>query len=978
MDLNKKTYSNVIDKLRAFLGGTTSTLFEDHFSRPLATALNGTEFPELDGLDAGDLTDELGKLLHSTKYTISERTPAEFMYAVRRLGKPHPSRSGGQSDEERTLDRLALRAAEAMASFREEVCIHLFHSETDGEWSSGFGLSFPNESVSAPGALTPILRSVYARCEVEEVRLPDMSSMTVYGSLSIPYRDKNAEEDNCVPASWLTAAANSLPGTRGCRLTVRFVPLSPDADDPAGKPDEIKSRFDSLCALRSALALVSEVDWNRSSSTGANMTLNKDNIYEKLKNRPKEGLDAGFNKLVENMTRASNFSENFGQTRHEKNARSTLLMNEADREIYRLGRALNSQCWKVEITLTADDETTLQTVASAMSGALQSSGRELVWTPERSVFAAGTREILPLMMFPTREFDGLEFTELESFSLKSPANAGGGLPLGRILWNGTPMGRFYLPVSALSRHAFVCGMTGAGKTNTVFKMLEAVGVPFLVIEPVKGEYRAMSGVYEDLHIYTMRVGTQTGGAEILRINPFWFPMGTSLAFHIDSIRTVIASAFEMSAAMPNILEQCLYSIYISSGWDLVTNRNKYSGQIPDEYLYPTFEDLLAEIDAYLLKADFGDEVKGNYRGAMSTRLRSFLSGSKGLLLNTRSIPDYTALSRGRSIIELEGLADDADKCLVMGTILVQYFENLKLTFKSDGSVLKHVMVIEEAHRLFKNVPKQVPGVEGANVAGQLVESLSNIMAEIRAFGEGMIIVDQSPSKIAEDVIKNSGTKLIHRIDNTGDNQLLQASLLIPDDQTSLPALNQGEALVRTEGMIRPGKIKMDVASCKERYALSDSFASIGADDSLLQLEFTAAALLTEETLKERTQLLLMSLVCCLSKDDNPDYWYRKTDEAASIIRSECIDKQNMDGVFSDETSLVTGIAVAAIRQMLRYAERPLDLRSRCFLQMFLGCLMDVYKAKKSEGISKNADWLLLSHFLKTRLSNLITLLDEIK
>ena len=124
------------------------------------------------------------------------------------------------------------------------------------------------------------------------------------------------------------------------------------------------------------------------------------------------------------------------------------------------------------------------------------------------------------------------------------------------------------------------------------------------------------------------------------------------------------------------------------------------------------------------------------------------------------------------------------------------------------------------------------------------------MAEIRAFGEGLLIVDQSPSKIAEDVIKNSSTKIIHRIDNEKDIKLLQSALLIPDDKTSLPALAQGEALIRTEGMKRPCKVKIYCSDVKENYHLSDSFQHSGVANAELEYAFAAMAILSDDTIAD--------------------------------------------------------------------------------------------------------------------------------
>ena len=96
------------------------------------------------------------------------------------------------------------------------------------------------------------------------------------------------------------------------------------------------------------------------------------------------------------------------------------------------------------------------------------------------------------------------FVENEEFSLVTPSDEQDGLWFGNILWNGVQVSRFGLNSNLLNRHAFICGMTGSGKTNTLFKLIEGIDTPFMVIEPVKGEYRSLKGQYSDMHIWTMR------------------------------------------------------------------------------------------------------------------------------------------------------------------------------------------------------------------------------------------------------------------------------------------------------------------------------------------------------------------------------------------------------------------------------------------------------------------------------------------
>lgn len=400
--------------------------------------------------------------------------------------------------------------------------------------------------------------------------------------------------------------------------------------------------------------------------------------------------------------------------------------------------------------------------------------------------------------------------------------------------------------------------------------------------------------------------------------------------------------------MPNILEQCLYNVYINAGWDLITNKNIYADRLPEEYLYPTFSDLCNEIEDYLDKSDFGEEVLGNYKGALLSRMKSFVNGYKGILLNTTAFPNYSEFLNGHCVIELEGLADDADKCLVMGTILVQYYQYLKQHFKDseDKKKLNHLIVIEEAHRLFKKSKKNKTAESGSDPTGQLVDSLSNMMAEIRAFGEGMLIVDQSPTKLADDVVKNSATKIIHRIDNGDDIKVLQSSMLLPDDTTSFAMLKQGEALVRTDRMTKPCKVLMNCNNDKENYSLSDSFAMISSDDSELREIFVATSILYDDVIANEIQNYIMTYLNSLALT-NFKLWYEITEDLLYEVIL-ILKHHKVYDMVDFRLSVLFKIILLSIKKDLHYKSK----KDMGLFHMFISRLFDFYQEKRSGAFIK--------------------------
>lgn len=789
----------------------------------------------------------------------SEHTPAGTMVSIRKLGKQPAKQKEPQPQPPMVM--AARRIGRILTAHPESDIVLRAECKADGN-AVQMDFQVGSGSLSAE-TLASMIRGAYGRVEYEPVGIREPYAITCYAEASAVSRDKRIfeqqEKDPPSVESWITTLLSSMACGRNYAVEFRFHPLleSDERDGVAKLARDMEQVYREL-------AFYSEVTWNNGLNGGGNISMKISalhNILQNLhflRNATKDGVQAG-----------ENYSFSYGESSKNVDQRAMRLMAELEWQIMRLRQIENSVGWNVTISASASDEETLDAVTAIVSGAAERANFSLNWRQRPCcAMLASNQDILPLLTFPTAEFAGFEFVENEEFSLSSPGTGEDGMEIGNILWNGNEISRFHLPRQALNRHAFICGMTGAGKTNTLFKIIEEIAVPFLVIEPVKGEYRSLLGKYPDTRIWTMRTSdVAMDGVEVLQLNPFWFPEGANLAFHIDSIKTIISSAFDLSAAMPNIVEQCLYNVYLKAGWNIVTNRNVYQNILPETYLYPTFQDFTNEVAAYLDKSEFGEEVLGNYKGALLSRLRSFTNGSKGALLNTSRHPDYGTIMNGRTIMELEGLADDADKCLVMGTILVQYYQYLKGHFRDDPDKtknLKHIVVIEEAHRLFKNVKPQGKGSEGPDPTGQLVESLSNIMAEIRAFGEGMLIVDQSPTKIAADVIKNSGTKIIHRIDHGEDIKLLQSAMLMPENTVGFSALSQGEALIRSDAMLRPCKVKIYRSDIKENYSLADTFQTGELKDFAINDAFVANTILQDgeifDAVRRELKWLFRSLV----------------------------------------------------------------------------------------------------------------------
>jgi hypothetical protein len=193
-------------------------------------------------------------------------------------------------------------------------------------------------------------------------------------------------------------------------------------------------------------------------------------------------------------------------------------------------------------------------------------------------------EVATLCQLPREEFPGYQVTDYARFDIDVPIPSGEAVALGKVLDGGQATGSWFsIPRQDFAKHGLVVGVTGSGKTNTMFYLLDRLwnkgnGVPFLVIEPAKTEYRDLAPRPEfagNLRIYTL--GDERFAP--FRINPFVFEIfdlnnRIHVQTHIDFLKSVFNAAFILYAPMPYVLETCLHEIYQDKGWDLTTGQNR--------------------------------------------------------------------------------------------------------------------------------------------------------------------------------------------------------------------------------------------------------------------------------------------------------------------------------------------------------------------------------------------------------------------
>ena len=408
---------------------------------------------------------------------------------------------------------------------------------------------------------------------------------------------------------------------------------------------------------------------------------------------------------------------------------------------------------------------------------------------------------------PEKEVVGLALNEEVEFGLnaKTPEKGEELISLGKLVQSGNEIDtKVYLEKSALNKHIFITGVTGTGKTTTCQKLLLESELPFLVIEPAKTEYRILMNnpKTEDILIFTL------GNDKVapFRLNPFEFFEGESITSRVDMLKAAMEASFDMEAAIPQIIESAMYSCYEDYGWNIDTDENEKFDNPYNEgvYSFPTLEDLLNKIEIEVTKHNFDDRLKKDYIGSITARLQGLLVGSKGQMLNARRSIDFRELIEKKVVLEIEGIKNGTEKSLVMGFILTNLCEALRAKYDKDKH-FKHITLIEEAHRLLS---KYSAG-DSLNKKNS-VETFADMLAEVRKYGESLIIADQIPNKMTPEVLKNTNTKIVHKIFAEDDKEAIGNTISLSKEQKDfLSSLPTGRAIVFSQSWTKAVQVQIE-------------------------------------------------------------------------------------------------------------------------------------------------------------------------
>lgn len=428
-----------------------------------------------------------------------------------------------------------------------------------------------------------------------------------------------------------------------------------------------------------------------------------------------------------------------------------------------------------------------------------------------------TEELALLVNLPRRESPGIPVLATADFTLNPPAlsttsqETEGLVQLGFLLEGGEPTFIPYqISLAALSKHALLTGITGSGKSTTCRRLLQELSqakMPFLVIEPAKTEYVEWALRWNkslppdsEQRVEVYMPGTSSWRGQPLRelhLNPLdivWLADEAvpQVLAHADRLKSILNASFPMQEVLPVLLEEALFTTYS------LPNKNWLHDPLPGRLgPRPTLSELIDGVPELIRLKGYDKTVTGNLRAALTTRLESLRRGWKKQLFDQPLSTPWAELFDRPVVINLSLMGDDADKAFAMAVLvqfLYEYRQAQQELASAQAKGLRHVTVVEEAHRILL---RPTPGtLEQANPQGKVAEMFANALSEIRAYGEGMLIVDQVPARLVPDAIKNTNLKIVHRLVAEDDRDAMASCMtLTPEQKAIINRLRPGQAIL---------------------------------------------------------------------------------------------------------------------------------------------------------------------------------------
>lgn len=342
--------------------------------------------------------------------------------------------------------------------------------------------------------------------------------------------------------------------------------------------------------------------------------------------------------------------------------------------------------------------------------------------------------------------------------------------IGNVLYNDRVLHPFGLRDEEWIQHVAVFGRSGAGKTNTVFILIENLldrKKPFLIFD-WKRNYRDLLAVRND-NVLVYTVGRD---AVPFAFNPLIPPEGTDAQTWLKKLIEIVAHAYYVGEGVMFMLQESFHAVY--------EDFKVYDGK-PEKY--PTFEDVLGWLEEHPAKGR-----KALWMDSALRCLKSICFGHMGSVVKTAKQPNIGDLLEKNVILELDSLTN-SDKTLIIESLLL-WIHHYRLC-QPERETFKHVMIIEEAHHILLKRT-------GAGSGGEAITD--TILREIRELGESIVLVDQHPSMISVPAMGNTYATIALNVKHRSDVNALGGAMLLDEDQKELVGrLTIGQAIIKLQG-----------------------------------------------------------------------------------------------------------------------------------------------------------------------------------